>query len=160
MHAHAEHAENLCHELRAIAEGLVKNPPRRIGYRQRVQIERPLFLTLKDVCRRRLGYDLHGLSEAHRRGLESAVKNSPAGHQISSLLREAFELRTFLLDLSSADPYVQGDALSRASVTHQDAPRTLAHALCRLAELIEQQIGEQGASPLPSALAGPSEGAR
>lgn len=144
MHAHGEQGKNVCQELKAIAEALINNPPQRIGYRERVLIERPLFLTLKDVFRRRLGHELHGMSKKHRCLLEAAIENSPNGHQLRPLLRETFELRAFLLDLSSANPYVRGDALSRASVTQQDAPRTLGRALLCLVDRIEEQMGESG----------------
>lgn len=143
MHAHGEQAEYLCRELKAIAEALAKNPPRRIGYRERVLIERPLFLTLKEVCRQRLGYELHGLSETHRRRLEGTIENTANGRRFLALLRDTFELRAFLLDLSSANPYVQGDAMSRASVTKYDAPRALSRALFRLVERVSEEMGEQ-----------------
>lgn len=149
MHTHGEQAEDQCQELKAIAEALVRNPPRRIGYRERLLIERPLFLTLKDVCCRCVGYELHGLSETHRQRMEGAIKSSPNGQRLFPLLRDAFELRIFLLDLSCANPYVQGDALSRASVTQEDASRSLARALFRLVKRVEEQIGNQSSSADP-----------
>ena len=140
MHIHNENIENLCLKLKAIADALINNPPERIGYRERVMIERPLFLTLKEICDRYLGYDLHGLSEPHRREIEAAIQETKSGREFQSLLRDIFEIRTFLLDLSSANPYVQNDALSRASVSKQNAPRTLGRALLRLAKQVEVQV--------------------
>jgi hypothetical protein len=143
MHTHGDQTEDLCKELMAIAVALIKNPPRRIGYRERVLIERQLFLILKDVCRRHLGYELQGLSETHRRRIEDVIKGSTNGHRLFPLLRDTFELKIFLLSLSSANPYVQGDALSRASIAEQDVPRTLAHALFRIVERVKEQIDDQ-----------------
>ena len=143
MHKHADSLAHFCAQLRTVAKALADEPPKRIGYRERVIIERPLFLVMKEVCRRRLGYDLHGLSEEHRKSLESLlIQGNEDTKQVQNLLHEAFEVRVFLLDLSSTNPYVQGDALSRASLTKKDVVEVLSRSLHRLAGRALDEAGE------------------
>lgn len=143
MHIHADKLHKACQQLKAVAEELAQNPPRRIDYRERARIERPLFLVVKEVCLRHLGYDIHGLSEVHRKELNDWMKGKACGRSLHNFVREAFELRVFLLDLSSTNPYVQADSLSRASLTKEDAVRTLSRTLHSLAERAMKEEGEQ-----------------
>jgi hypothetical protein len=112
-------------------------------YRERVRIERSLFLVFKEVCRRHLGYDLHGLSEVHRKELNQWMECKPCRMSLQNLVREAFELRVFVLALSSANAYVRDNALSRASLTQRDAVATLSRVLRSLAENVLEEEGEQ-----------------
>lgn len=134
MCIHANRLHSFCIELKSLAEDLTQNPPQRIGYRERVRIERPLFLVVKEVCLRHLGYDLHGFSEIHRKELNHWMDGISCRRSLKNFIREAFELRVFVLALSSSNPYVRGDALSRASLTNRDAVARLSHALQSLAE--------------------------
>jgi hypothetical protein len=142
MHKHAERLAYFCAQLRTVAASLADKPPKHIGYRERLLVERPLFLVMKEVCRRRLGYDLRGLSEVHRLRLESAIQGNTSTMRVQNLLREAFEIRVFLIDLSSANPYVQGDALSRASLQKEDVVKVLSRSLYRMAGRFLDEEGE------------------
>ena len=143
MHIHADRLHKSCEQVKALADKLAQDPPQRIGYRERVRIERPLFLVIKELCLLHLGYDLHGLSEVHRRDLNRLIEGKPCCRSLQNLLREAFELRVFVIALSSTNPYVQGDALSRASLAKSDAVATLSHALHSLAENALEEESEQ-----------------
>jgi hypothetical protein len=129
--------------MKALADELAQVPKQRFGYRERVRIERSLFLVVKEVCRRHLGYDLHGLSEVHREELNHWMERKPCRMSLQNLVREAFELRVFVLALSSTNAYVRDDALSRASLTQRDAVVTLSRVLRSLVENVLEEEGEQ-----------------
>lgn len=129
-------------QLKAVAKDLAENPPSRIDYRERVRIERSLFIVIKEICHRYLGYELHGLSEVHRTELNDRMAGTGCTKSLERFVREVFELRVFILALSSANAYVQGDALSRASLTNQNVLRNLSRSLNLLAEKAVQIKGE------------------
>lgn len=134
MHTLADRLHIACSQAKELAGEFSQNPPKLIGYRERVRIERLLFLIAKEMCLKHLGYELHGLSEAHREELTRWFDHNPCGKSLENFLREVFELRVFVLALSSTNPYVSGDALSRASLTKRGAVITLSRALYSLAE--------------------------
>jgi hypothetical protein len=142
MHKPAAKLHQACQQLKAVAENLVENPPPRIDFRERVRIERSLFMVIKEVCQQYLGYELHGLSEVHRTRLNDWMKGNGCARSLQHFVREVFELRVFLLALSSANAYVQGDALSRASLTKRNVVRTLSRSLHCLAEKAIREKGE------------------
>lgn len=134
MRTHANILQISCKKLEAIAAELEQNPPQRIGYRERMRIERPLFLLLKEICRQHLEYELHGMTEVHRKALSLLLSEKRSDNkELQNFVRNAFELRIFLLTLSSTNPYVQGDALSRASLTKRESVKVLIRELRTLA---------------------------
>ncbi len=133
MPTHAKRLKYVCQQLLSVADDLEQNPTQCFGYRERVLVERPIFLVVKEVCWQRLGHDLHGMSTQHRKRLDDIVKNEVTDTRLTNFICEAFELRIFVLDLSSGNPYVQGDALSRASLVKHDTVKALTQSLRRLA---------------------------
>lgn len=106
MHTPADELHRACHQLKAVAEDIAENPPPRIDYRERLRIERPLFMVIKEACKQYLGYELHGLSEVHRTELNDWMEDNPCIKPFQNFVRKAFELRVFLLALSSESAYV------------------------------------------------------
>jgi len=98
-------------DLEQLVLSLAKNSNLRIGYRERLRIERPIFLLLKLVCYRYMGFELRGFTEIHRTELEKQLSLSQVGREIAEFVRLAYELRVFLLRVSSENAYVRGDAL-------------------------------------------------
>jgi hypothetical protein len=147
MHTPVDRLHQGCQQLRAVADDLTKNPPLRIDYRERMRIERSLFVVVKEVCQKYLQYELHGLSEVHRRELRDWMEGNACSKSLQHFVREAFELRVFLLALSSANAYVQGDALSRASLTKRSVIRTLSRTLHSLAEKAIKEKDDQSSAP-------------
>ena len=141
MRTHANILQTPCQKLETIAVELEQNPPQRIGYRERMRIERPLFLLLKEVCLRHLEYELHGMTEVHRKALSLLLSKKRCTRDLQNFVRNAFELRVFILALSSTNPYVQGDALSRASLTKRESIKVLIRELRALAN---QGLQEKG----------------
>ena len=119
MNEHASVIRELAQTLLTQASGLETLPPRTFGYRERMQLERPLFLILKTVSLFRLGYELHGLSDVHRTALHEHLERSDQGADVKAYVRDVCELYVFLRSLSAANPYVQGDALSRVAATRR-----------------------------------------
>lgn len=83
------------------------------GYRERVRIERYLFLLLKAFCQRQLGYNLQGLSKCHLEEVTSLISNKTKNKSINLIVVQAFQLKIYLQSLSSENAYVRGDALSK-----------------------------------------------
>ena len=119
---------------------------RSFGYRERIAIERLLFLILKDICSIRLHYGLQGLTEVHRLALLDVVKNRDVASELNRLITRVFELRVFLYSLSSANPYVQGDAISRVEMTKRSVVNFIAKELHKIAALAKELGFEQAAA--------------
>lgn len=116
---------------------------RSFGYRERIAIERLLFLIIKDICSTKLQYSLQGLTEVHRLALLYFVKNRDVGSELNRLITRVFELRVFLYSLSSANPYVQGDAISRVALTKRSVVKFTAKELRKIAALAMELGVEQ-----------------
>jgi hypothetical protein len=58
-----------------------------------------------------MGFELRGFTETHRTELEKQFSLSQVGCEIAEFVRLAYELRVFLLRVSSENAYVRGDAL-------------------------------------------------
>lgn len=144
MHTHVNTLQTACQRLESLAVELTQKPPQRIGYRERMQIERPLFLFLKEICHRHLEYELHGMTESHRKALSLWLSEKRCSKELQNFVRDAFELRVFVLALSNTNPYVQGDALSRASLTKRESVTILIRKLRALASKGLQEKNQTG----------------
>jgi len=142
MERQPELPKDFIEKLESIATELEQAPPRRIDYIERVRIERPLFLMIKEICRQHLGYDLHGLSSEHRDALYQYIEGKPGSKYLSNFIRHVFEVRVFLLKLSSSDPYVQGDALLQVSVNGKDSFAFLARQIRILVKEAREVVNE------------------
>jgi len=139
------HMSRQSDRIRRIADGLIeyaakveRSQLRSFGYRERIAIERLLFLVLKDICSITLQYSLQGLTEAHRLALLDVVRSKNPASEVNGLVTEIFELRVFLYSLSSANPYVQGDALSRVELTEKSVTNFIGKELCKIATLAQE----------------------
>ena len=139
------HMSRQSDRIRRIADGLIeyaakveRSQLRSFGYRERIAIERLLFLVLKDICSITLQYSLQGLTEAHRLALLDVVRSKNPASEVNGLVTEIFELRVFLYSLSSANPYVQGDALSRVELTEKSVTNFIGKELRKIATLAQE----------------------
>jgi len=139
------HMSRQSDRIRRIADGLIeyaakveRSQLRSFGYRERIAIERLLFLVLKDICSIMLQYSLQGLTEAHRLALLDVVRSKNPASEVNGLVTEIFELRVFLYSLSSANPYVQGDALSRVELTEKSVTNFIGKELRKIATLAQE----------------------
>jgi hypothetical protein len=132
-------------QLLEYAAGMERSGSRSFSYRERIAIERLLFLLLKDVCSTAFGYRLQGLTEVHRFALLDFATNASVNREVNRLITRVFELRVFLKSLSSANPYVQGDALSRVGLMKHSAINFIAKELRKTASLSQElKIKQKG----------------
>ena len=95
----------------------------RTGYRERLQVERRIFRTMRGLARRFLDRDLSGLSEFEQH--KWSDEHDASREDVLHCLREGFRLRALLSKLASADPYtVLGagplyDPFNYAAITNQ-----------------------------------------
>lgn len=129
MNTHVDAFQVSCQQLEIIANEMTQQVVKFIGYRERLRIERPLFIVLKEICSQKLGYNLQGLSKTHMDALNEWMDKRQCDRDLENFIRQVFELRVFLIALSSSDPYVRDDALSRVSTTKKKALKFLIQQL-------------------------------
>ncbi len=83
------------------------------GYKERILIERGLFLLIKYLCKDILNYNLQGFSNYHRNKIYSIISNSGCDKTFSRVVEQIFQLKIFLQLVSSENAYVRGDSLSK-----------------------------------------------
>jgi len=91
------------------------------GYRERIKIERSLFLLLKLICRNRINYNLKGFNKRNRDLLLKRINNEHNSMQFAELIEKIFLLKFFIQSLSNKNPYVMFDALSRTATNQENA---------------------------------------
>lgn len=106
--------ERIIQEARSITNKISNETLSSFGYRERVQLERLIFLNLKQLMKQ-LGYDLHGLSNIHFESLKKAAKENGWPKDVINVMHEAFEFKIYIKDISSSNAYVRNDALLRLS---------------------------------------------
>ena len=135
-----DETQQIARSLNEAAAQLEGSEVRRLGYRERISVERVLFLLLKHLCRTHLDYKLQGLSEAHRQRVWEEICKKPQDRTFERFVSDVFQLRVFLQSLTSTNPYVQGDALSRVGVSRAYASRVVANQLRGLARRMSEDI--------------------
>jgi hypothetical protein len=100
-------------------DSIIKNH-QEFGYRERMQIERGLFLLIKLLCSERLKYNLQGFSKNHKDNILKIISQDKCAISFTQLVDRIFQLKVFLLSLSSENAYVRGDALSRMGLKRQN----------------------------------------
>jgi hypothetical protein len=93
---------------------------REFGYKERIQIERGLFLIVKLLCSKIIKFNLQGFSKAHKDDVLKMIPLTDSGKNFSQLVDRIFQFKVFILSLSSENAYVRGDALSRMGLKRQN----------------------------------------
>lgn len=91
-----------------------------IGYRERIKLERGLFLLLKCLCKNNLNYNIQGFSQIHREKLNRIIAKIDCDRAFLQTIDQIFQLKIFIKSLSSENAYVRGDALSRSGVNKEN----------------------------------------
>jgi len=91
------------------------------GYRERIKIERALFLLSKCLCHIRLAHDLQGLCQFHKERLFRAISAKKKEDLFGMILDRIFHLKIFIQRLCSENAYVRGDILSQVGLTKKEA---------------------------------------
>ncbi len=90
------------------------------GYRERILIERGLFLLIKCLCKEILNYDLQGFSNYHKKNLNNIISNTDGYEAFSQVVDQIFQLKIFLQSVSSENAYVRGDSLSKLGLDRKN----------------------------------------
>ncbi len=90
------------------------------GYRERILIERGLFLLIKCLCKEILNYDLQGFSNYHKKNLNNIISNTDGYEAFSRVVDQIFQLKIFLQSVSSENAYVRGDSLSKLGLDRKN----------------------------------------
>lgn len=111
-----------------------------IGYRERTQVERLLFLTIKQYCLTQINYDLGGLTFEHKQRFEDYSKKSTILEVHIQIIHEGFRISELLSDLQSHDPYIRDDAIKELGGDRLFIALRLADQIDRLIEKIRKTL--------------------
>ncbi|MFC1561236.1 hypothetical protein ACFL4V_02040 [Candidatus Latescibacterota bacterium] len=89
------------------------------GYKERIKIERCLFLLIKTLCQKKIDYDLQGFSNFHRERLSSIISRHESDKTFNQIVEQIFQFKIFLQKLSSENAYVRGDSLSNLGLNRK-----------------------------------------
>ena len=102
--------------LLTLEANFITKKQRKIGYRERIKIERCLFSLLKCLCNDYLDYNVQGFSQNHRENLNKIMVPKNCEKLFVQTVNQLFQLKIFFKSISSESAYVRGDALSRVGV--------------------------------------------
>lgn len=91
------------------------------GYRERILIERGLFLLIKYLCKAMLNYNLQGFNNYHKNELNEIISKTSCDETFTNLVEQIFQLKIFLQSVSSGNAYVRGDSLSKLGLDRKNA---------------------------------------
>ncbi len=120
------HSTNLPEQLDKISSFLISENESistnfsEFGYRERVKIERCLFLLIKTLCKKELDYNLQGFSKFHREKISYIISKNVSGKTLNLIVGQVFQLKIYLQTLSSENAYVRGDALSKLGLNRKN----------------------------------------
>lgn len=92
----------------------------KFGYRDRIQIERGLFLLIKTLCYDKLKYNPQGFSKAHRDRILELLKSNKCDRLFIQLINQVFQFKVFLQSVSSESAYARDDVLSSLRLDRQN----------------------------------------
>lgn len=113
------------------------------GYRERIQIERLLFFVLKLICRLELQRNVSGFNVNQLDTLlpqNSVDVNSP----FSRIVGKLKEIKIHIKKISSANAYVQSDAIFAVVPEGETSLSYLSLKLLRLQQDIKDYLQQQG----------------
>lgn len=90
------------------------------GYRERILIERGLFLLIKCLCKEILNCNLQGFSNSHKNNLNSIISRTDCDKIFLQVVEQIFQLKIFLQSVSSENAYVRGDSLSKLGLSRKN----------------------------------------
>ena len=88
------------------------------GYRERLRVERFLFLILKSIAINKLNYNLQGFSKDH---LDELIVHTRKNKLLSIIVTNIWESKIFIKSMSSSNAYIRGDLLSNLNINKKVA---------------------------------------
>lgn len=120
---------------------------RGFGYKERMQIERGLFLVLKLLSSERLQYNLQGFSKAHKESILTIIQNIKCNGSFAQVIEHTYQLKIYIQTLSSENAYIRGDALSRHGLNRQTVLGFITNEIQRLRHKINALNVEHANQP-------------
>jgi hypothetical protein len=111
--------ESILNLLHHENDSIGKNFPE-FGYRERILIERGLFLLIKCLCKEILNYNLQGFSNYHKKNLNNIISKTDCDETFLQVVEQIFQLKIFLQSVSSENAYVRGDSLSKLGLDRKN----------------------------------------
>ena len=112
-------SESILNFLHHENDRIVKNFSE-FGYRERILIERGLFLLIKCLCEEVLNYNLQGFSNYHKKNLNTIISKTDCDETFSQVVEQLFQLKIFIQSVSSENAYVRGDSLSKLGLDRKN----------------------------------------
>jgi adenylate kinase family enzyme len=85
----------------------------RFGFKERMKLERTLFLILRAVSISMVGYDIPGFTDYYKQQLIEQLEGKNQCRDYIHLIQKIYSLKQTLQSLSSENGYVRGDTLSK-----------------------------------------------
>lgn len=118
-------SEDLNNKLREIVSFLssefrtIPSDLSNFGYRERIKIERCLFLLIKIICKNEFDYELQGFSKRHIENLSLIIPENLSSKSFVLIFEKAYQTKIYLKALSSGNGYVRGDTLSKLGLNRK-----------------------------------------
>lgn len=90
------------------------------GYKERIIIERCLFILIKIICKDNIKYNLQGFNDFHKEKILVIVSDDKLNNNLYHIINQIFQLKIFLQKLSSKNGYVRGDSLTNLGLKRKD----------------------------------------
>lgn len=128
--------DNIAFEAVAFTKNLSISTTSGFGYRERIQIERFLFIFLKLILNTH-EYDLQGLSNKHYENIRTYALQNKWPNELINVINDVFEFKIYVKDLSSSNAYVRNDALFKVNNDVSTLMPLLANKLSKLITRME-----------------------
>jgi hypothetical protein len=89
------------------------------GFKERMKLERTLFIILNILVKEFLSFTLLGFSEQHKDEILEKIKEQGGNKNLETLISKIFDLKFTLQALSNESAYVRGDTLSKLDVNRK-----------------------------------------
>jgi hypothetical protein len=99
-----------------IETNTINNNFSQFGYKERIKIERCLFLLAKYLCQILINYNLQGFTKHDQEIITLKLSEINCDKQIVNVFNHIFHLKYTIQSLSSENAYVRGDALSKLNL--------------------------------------------
>lgn len=136
--------EKIGTELEFISSGIKVMKRSRFGYRERINIERLLYLLIKLILKNEINFNISGFNIVAIKETLGYLKED-FGNQATFLgiIEKAFELKIYAKKISSSNAYVRSDALFATSPEGDTTLLSMSTQLMRLKIEIENYLCEK-----------------
>lgn len=86
------------------------------GFRERLIIERTLFLILSSYCKTHHKIQIIGFTDFYKNEILSIISKNEKTTNHKKIIKKIFDLKFFLQELSNENAYIRGDALSKVGL--------------------------------------------